>query len=374
MSDQSLKSLVIDLGSGSLKVGFAGEAAPRSVFPNVHGRPRQSESTDAKRSFYVGAEALALSDDLVFPVEHGLISHWDELSQILQHTFANELHVNPEQHSLLIADPPFNPYREKSTEFFFEQIQISSLFMSVQASLALQASGLRTGLVLDSGFGVSHIVPIFDGRVIKAGIRRFDLAGNDLTDFMLQLVNARGYHFCTASKHKIIERDLIRDIKERLGYVAQDFEAELATSSASPSTVETTYTLPDSQIITVGNERFRCAEAIFKPSILGLPPAGVHELVHHSISGCEEEMRKGLCGNILLAGGTTLISGFADRLRKELAALSPSYNVIAPPDRHLSTWIGGSSLASAPSFPQSCVSKQEYDEFGSSVIHRKCDF
>ncbi|KAF4988142.1 hypothetical protein FDECE_15172 [Fusarium decemcellulare] len=257
------------------------------------------------------------------------------------HIFYNELRVAPEEHPALLTKAPINPKsnRKKMTQIFFETLNSPAFYVFIHAVLSLYSSGRTTGIVLDSGDGVTH------------------------------LMTERGYSFSTTA-----EREIVRDIKEKLCHVALDFEQEMQPAAES-SVLEKTYELPDGQVITLGNERFRAPEALFQPGVIGLETGGIHMTTFNAIMKSDVDIRKDLYGNIIMSGGTTMYPGIADRMQKEIVAFAPSsmkVKVIAPPERKYSVWNGGSILASLSTFQQMWITKQEYDEGGPSIVHR-CD-
>ncbi|XP_054858620.1 actin, muscle-like isoform X3 [Eublepharis macularius] len=330
-----MATVVVDNGTTTSKAGFAGEDAPRTAFPTVVGRPRLQGPMGLK-DFYVGEEAQRKRDILAlkYPIEFGVIINWDDMEKIM-----------------------------------FETFNTPALYVAMQPVLSLFASGRVTGIVLDSADWITHTVPISEGYALPRAIMRYNPSGSDLTDFFVRMLDERGYSFTTTA-----EREIVRDIKEKLCYVALDFEQEMA-AAASSSSLEKSYELPDGRVITIGNERFRCPEALFQPAFLGMESCGIHELTFNAIMRCDVDIRKDLYANIVLLGADATYPGMADRLQKEITPLLPrtmKMNTVSPLDRKDAAWVGGSLLASLSIFWKMLISKQEYDESGPSIVHCKC--
>uniref|UniRef100_A0A6B2LFG5 Actin n=1 Tax=Arcella intermedia TaxID=1963864 RepID=A0A6B2LFG5_9EUKA len=252
----------------------------------------------------------------------------------------------------------------------FETFSVPATYVSVPGVLSLYSSGRTTGVSVDVGDGVYQIVPIYSGYAFPHAIARCDLAGADVTSHLVRSLGTRGYAFDGENA----SREIARDIKEKLCYVAQDLEEELKNAAMS-SEVERTYKLPDGHDISIGCERFLSPEVLFQPSLVGSELLGIHESICGSVMRCDVDVRKDLYGNVVLSGGTSMLDGFGGRIKKEVVSFAPSsvrVYVIAPPERKYGVWIGGSILGSLSTFQQMWISKEEYDESGPYIGIRKC--
>jgi actin-related protein len=364
-------AIVIDNGSGVVKAGFAGDDAPRAVFPSIIGTPRHQGVMVGmgQKDSYVGDEAQKKRGilELKYPIEHGIVTNWESMEQIWHHTFYNELRVAPEEHPVLLTEAPMNPKanREKMIQIMFENFHTPAWFLQIQAVLSLYASGRTTGIVFDCGDGVSHVVPIYEGYSLPHAIKRTDLAGRDITTYLRKICTEKGICLNTSA-----ELEIVRDIKEKLCYVSLDFESEMANNNE-----EKEYELPDGVVVKLGSQRFRAPEILFNPSLYGMESKGIHHSIYESILSCDVDIRKDLYGAIVLSGGSTVFPNMAERIQSEItkfASSSMRVKVVAPAERKYSVWIGGSILASLSTFQQMWVTKEEYSEYGPSVVHRKC--
>lgn len=368
--------VVIDNGSGVLKAGFAGVDHPKVLFPSYVGRPKHLRvmAGAVEGEYFVGKKAEELRGLLKirYPLEHGVIRDWNDMENIWHYAYS-ELRCQSEEHPVLLTEAPLNPKknREKAAEIFFETFNVPALFISIQAILSLYASGRTTGVVMDSGDGVTHVVPIFEGFAMPQAIQRIDLAGRDVTSHLQLLLRKAGHSFYTSA-----EKEVVRAIKESSCYVAFDPNKEEESldseKSGKPSTHR--YKLPDGNFIEIGAERFRAPEILFHPEIVGEEYSGVQECLVNSIQRTDLDLRTTLYSNIVLAGGSTLFPGFGDRLLNEVKHLAPKdikIKISAPPERKYSTWMGGSILASLTTFKKMWISSEEYEEDGSAVVFRK---
>ncbi|EFC39590.1 hypothetical protein NAEGRDRAFT_60876 [Naegleria gruberi] len=356
-------ALVIDNGSGMCKAGFSGDDAPRVVFPSIIGQPKHlSEMSE----FYVGDEAQSKRGllNLRNPINQGIVNNWDDMERIWFHTFYNELRVAPEEYPILMSEVSLNlkTNREMMSQIMFEKFCVPALYVANRAVLALYASGKSTGMIVNSG----------DSVMLCHAILKMDLGGRDLTNYLMKMLTERGYTFTNTA-----EREIVRDRKEKLCYLALDFQEEMNSVVREEPTIDRKlYDIPEGNVVTLGNERFRCPEILFHPNMIDVESkVGIHEMTFNSIGQCDPDIRKELFGNIFLSGGNTMFEGITDRMSKELTALAPeSFNikVTAPPERKYSTWIGGSMLALSSTFKDNWMTREDYEEVGPAIIHRKC--
>jgi actin len=372
MWGDEMLALVIDNGSGMCKAGFADEEAPRSVFPSIVGRPKDV-SRHRANDVYIGDEVCAKAGDLIAhnPLENGMVTHWIDMERIWHRIFFNELHVDPSKHPVLLIDAPLNPkaQREQIGQIMFETFNVPSLYFEIPALLDLFGSGRTTGIVVDIGDTVTQIVPIYEGHKLSFAMRRQNLGGRILANWLASLLTERGFYASS-----FLEREIVRDMKEKCTYVALDFDAEMQ-KAAPIRGLEISYRPRRGSLIEIATERFRCPDLLFRPRLNGLEFTGIHKLVFGCINKSGVDLDKDLYRNIVLAGGSTMFPGFPERLEKEIVDRAPvrtNVKVIAPPERKYSAWIGGSILASLATFPQLVITHEEYNEHGPSIIHRKC--
>ncbi|KAH0794200.1 actin [Histomonas meleagridis] len=369
MNGEEFRTIVIDNGSDTCKSGFACDEAPRSVLQTALRRPKYISNFELT---YVGDETCSHPSLLLtkFPVSHGIVTNWDDMERIWQYIFYKELRVDPAEHAVLLTEAPKNPKanREKMLQLQIETFNVPACCICTQPVLSLYSTDCVTGVVLESGDGASYSVPIYEGYSFPHATKRFNIAGFDITLYLQKILNQRGY-LTTFN-----ERKVVRDIKEIIAYVALDYDEELAKADTT-SECDISYTLPNGDVISIGNERFRCTELLFQPHFGGFDFDGIDQCLFASIMECGADVRKDLFGNILLSGGNTMFEGLAERIENEMLNLAPTtmrIKVVSPPERKYSAWIGGRKLASLSTFPQMVTTREEYDEFGPGIVHRKC--
>lgn len=414
------QAVVLDIGSGYTKMGFAGNVEPQFVIPtcvansskkagNVVSSHAQAAGV-AEMDFYIGDEAMKRKDTdrylLSWPVNKGRIEHWDDMERFLQQAIFRNLRCTPEEHNFLMTEAPFNTpeARELTAEIMFETFNVKGLNIGVQAVLALyaqwasetkvdspNASPDLTGMVVDSGDGLTHVIPVADGYVISSCIQEIPLGGRHVTEFVSDMLRDRGEPVPPEQR-----LEAARQIKEQHSYLARDVVAEYEKFDADAKRFKTLdgvfQKTKEAWSIQIGYERFLAPEIFFHPEIFSESvSAPLPTLVDRCIMGCPMDYRRRLYSNIVLSGGSTIFTHFKERLQRDLqtvvdarlASIQAASGGAAPrgipvavqggktkkkTDQRFAAWLGGSLLAAEPNFESHCKTKADYAEHGPSCM------
>ncbi|XP_040588800.1 actin-85C-like [Mesocricetus auratus] len=365
--------LICDYGSGFSKVGFVGTEAPLAVFPTIIGKLKHNNLLVGveEEDCFIGSEALnnLKQLNLNYPITRGTITNWDNMEKIWHHSFYHVLHIAPEQHPVMITEPPLNRADVKSriTQILFETFNVPAMYMANQGVLSMYAAGRISGTTIESGEGMTYIVPIINGYPLQLSTAKLDVAGQDLTVYLLKLLSDSGNLLVSTA-----DREYIRNLKEKHSYVALDYDMEMS-KTAAPS-FQKKFQLPDGKEVNLGQEAFMCSEALFNTSLTGSTNPGIHMQAQQSITSCDHSHWKTLFGHIMLSGGTGACSGLQFRLQREISKLvSPDLcvKVATSPYAKCGAWVGASILCSLPMFKDMWVTSHEYREIGPSVMCRR---
>jgi actin-related protein 2 len=382
-----------------VKCGFSRSNFPAAVFPSVIGRPTIKSAgrrPSSGRSITGDNKMIPELPDIVFgdeaneyrqflnlshPMDNGVIQNWEDMTALWEHTFREHLKVNPADHKILLTEPPMNPKRnrERMVETMLEGFGFQGVYVAVQAVLTLYAQGLTSGVVVDSGDGVTHIVPVYDGYSLPHLTRRLDIAGRDITKHLLKLLFARGYTFNAAA-----DFDTVREVKERFCFVSCDLAQDRQLASETTALVES-YTLPDGRSIKIGAERFEAPEILFDPCLVDKESAGLSELLFEAIQAADMDLRPELYKHIVLSGGSTMYPGLPTRIEQDLKALyverimkgdrsrpmKVKIRIDDPPKRKHMVFQGGAVLADLMKHNEAFwISRSEWAEQGARCLDK----
>lgn len=404
-----LPAIVIDNGTGYSKLGYAGNREPQHIIPSTIAIKENMKVGDqASRrltrgiddlDFYIGDEALdATGYSIKYPIRHGIVEDWDLMERYWEQCIFKYLRAEPEDHYFLLTEPPLNTpeNREYTAEIMFESFNVPGLYIAVQAVLALAASwtsrpiGERTltGIVIDSGDGVTHCIPVAEGYVIGSCIKHIPIAGRNITYFIQSLLRER-----EPSIPPEQSLETAKAIKERFCYICPDLAKEFEKYDKNPSKWIKQYTGKNNITkqpfeVDVGFERFLGPEIFFNPEMANSEfLAPLSEIVDDCIQNSPIDVRRPLYRNIVLSGGSTMFRDFDRRLKRDIqhlvnARLKTSYSlsqgrlepkpidvqVLSHHMQRYAVWFGGSMLASTSEFYSTyCHTKAQYDEWGPSI-------
>ena len=374
-NESSFNSVIIDNGTKSIKIGHAGDEAPREVIPTLLGNSKfpTLEIAMDKCDYCVGEKAYSKRGlfNLCRPLQNRKIVDFAVMEKIWHHCLYESLKVDPCQNSVLLTESCeyTEEDRKKIGEIFFEYFNVPSLYIGNQGTLGLFSTGNTKGVVLDSGEGGTHVVPIFEGYVSPYSVFKTQVSGQLITQFLLDLLIKNGLTF---SKH--YDFDVIENIKEQRCYVSTDFSSEMREFQLKANTKDLSYELPDGQTISLNKEQIEAPEILFNTKMVNLDDMGVGELIYRSYFSIDTEIKKNLFDKIFLIGGNTLFPNIAERISKNIRTLggsSISFKIFCPAERKYSTWIGGSILACLTPFESMWVTKEEYEEHGGNILNIK---
>jgi actin-related protein 2 len=377
MSESNLPPIIIiDNGSGYLKAGFSNEKIPSVTIPALIGRQllRYGEKIDTSllpenvkyKEIMIGDEVTPFRSllELTHPIEEGIIKNEDDLEKLWSYVINTKLKItDPSNYKVIITEAPLNPFdnKIKICETLFEKIGVGAVNIEPQAKLSLFCHGIDTGTVLDSGDGVTHCIPIAKGVILKHSIERLNIAGRHITEYLIRLLQKKGYAFNSTA-----DFEFIREIKEKLCFVSNDINSDREIDR-NTTFFNSFYLLPDGSRIRISNEKFEAPEILFDPYLCGKDVDGIQYVVHKSIINSPMDTRAGLFGNIILSGATTLFPGFVTRLENEIKTIYKeknlkeakeknikiSINVLDHPNRKYSVFIGAGIVGNYYNTPES---------------------
>lgn len=362
--------IVVDLGACNCKAGFAGEDSPRSIFPTLIAKSKNTDQNNSEQlhDFVVGNMTNSNVDipSIRSPFRNGLVTAKDDIEKIFIHIFENELHVDSERRPIVVSEPLENTREVRScfAEVLFETFQIPSIYMGSSPQLALYSSCETTGIVLDVGDSFSQVASIFEWTQMPQTLIRNNLGGNVVSKYFQRCLKDTSYQFSGPNGV-----NNAKELKEKIGCIALDYQGELKKNDK----LSVDYQLSPDSVIKVGNEVFSCPECLFQPSLAGVDCDGVANMIYESIMRSDIGLRDDLLNNVLISSGTTLFKGFEQRLEKELNALfeGKTINLVAKPKRLNAVWVGGSIVGSLALFSQMVVTKEEFREVGVTSLMRR---
>ena len=398
--DAVVPAIVIDNGTEMIKAGFGGEYAPRSIFPTIVGRPRQKGIMIGmvQKDVYAGHEAQAKRGilQIQYPIKQGIIDSFIDMEYVWRNVFDYELLLQSEDFPVLLTEKALNPKsnRMKTAEIMFEKFNVPSMCLINQSVSALLATARTTGIVLDFGCNSIECVPIYQGYALKDYVNKINVGGRDIIDIFRDKITkaGRGWY---VNKY----RDNAKEIVHKMGYVAVDYEKEIAKN------IEESFEIMGLGLMqTIKNEIFECYEILFNGRHNN--GFGIHKMIQDSVKKCGLNQWE-LCQNIVMNGGMSIVDGLMQRLQDELIGLFPGNdeilingylrnligtkmykdignmiynyavpvsgcNIISVPQSKYLSWIGGSIFTKTDLFEDSCVTKKEYEEIGARVVNRNC--
>ena len=280
--------IVFDNGSGYLKAGLSDIEIPTVTMPALIGRPmlryaQKLEDIELK-PIMIGDEVVPVRSllELSYPMNEGIIVNDDDMTLLWDYCIRKKLGVNDDltNRKILLTEAPANPNenKKKMGEIVFEKMGFGCFNIEPQAKLTLFCEGLETGIILDSGDGVTHCIPIAFSNLLHHQIKRLDIAGRHITDYLIKLLQIKGYAFNSTA-----DFELVREMKEKYCFVSCDIESD-RTLEKETTYYNSLHKLPDGRKIRISSEKFEAPEILFNPYLIQKESKGIHEMLYNSIN------------------------------------------------------------------------------------------
>ncbi|KAH7916750.1 actin family [Hygrophoropsis aurantiaca] len=413
-----VSALVVDIAIVSSYYGYTANASDGDVQMG-EAEPKDDATSDTPKpkndaKLYLGQHGPSIwrkGMEIGNPVRDGLISDYNPVPALMSHALVDVMRTNPSEHPILVTEPAWNTPadRERMAEIMFEEFQVPAFYIANTGVLNAFAAGKGSALVIDVGHSMASITPVVDGFVLRKGLvysalpklvhahARHILVGSTQTRrgidlYPHQLIANKSPVEPSAPPRFTLREDRMagtteswktwyenREVDEWVQSVAGVLDQgwnEQAAAARQPRQ----YEFPTGYNTYFGPERYQVGEQFFyhSPQLIASNPnlpKNVPALLSESLRACDPDLRQVLMGNVVLTGGGSLFSGFADRLETELSRNFPHVKIHAPGnpiERRYGGWLGGSILASLGTFHQLWISKEEWQEHGKAIVGQRC--
>jgi len=373
--------IIIDIGSEEVKAGFSGEEKPKLLFKNYFGEPKykkvlRSYDNDIKNTneLFIGNECdkyLGLIK-LRYPVNRGVFEKEEDIILLFNHIFS-KLDINSQEiqeHPILVTEPILNPKtnRENIAKVLFDKLGASTIFFASQPILSLFSTSQMTGVILESGAGVTQTCAIYEGYSIPVSYERYNYGGKDVTEYLKNMLKMRGYYFYNSSEIKFVN-----EIKEKMCYLEANKKMDFPKIKKIMNKNLFQYFLPDGNNISIDDEVTLAPEILLNPEYIGKEFLSFSEMISSSINKTDSNLKVNFYNNIWLSGGNTGFRDLKTRLFNELKFPKFETNIyendkIKPQYR---CWVGGNIISILEIFKKMWVTKNDWNEKGSEIIHIK---
>ena len=367
MYEEDENIIIIDIGTNQTKMGFGRSYGSPSIVPTCLGY----EKPECEKSpFYWNMSDYYnnINKYYSYPIQNGIINKSFDMEKYFSNIIEKKLRIYPQDCKLFIIqsifDSPDKNEKLAKLVFDFDYCGFKALYIGNQAVFPLISKGCFTGFSLESGEGITQLVPVYDGFALKNAAGKFSLSGRDLSEYISSLLKDKCYRFYSSS-----EINLAKAIKEKECYVAENFEEEKKKIESSE------FILPDGKSLNLKEEKIYCPEALFDPKTMCKLEEGIVESCYNTIQKCDNDLKSEMFGNIVISGGNTNFKGFNNRFLLEMEKIVKDkfkIKIHDVNDKISAVWEGAKIFSMKPFMKSMWITKEEYEEYGKAILYRKC--